>query len=104
MTAYDMIWADQATTTSGEATFFPTDDGTATGRALFSSFDAIQLTGQRNTGLFTAVPFPSIKTVAGDLKSIVVMAAMGTVLGIVGATMLSVPDGTVIHCTIFGRQ
>lgn len=92
-------WVDIQTSVAGIATFAPVD---AQGAAVFGSILAHQYTAEMNTGLFTALPATALKAVSADLKSVTVNVGTGTVLGILGATVLAAPDGTKVHAHIMG--
>jgi hypothetical protein len=96
-------WTDQETSIGGIVTFNPTDDGTAAGNPLFSAIYAVQFTAESNTGVVVNVPYASLKVVSGDLKTVTANVVVGTVLGILGATLLAAPDGTKVHCLIMGN-
>lgn len=90
---------------SGVVSFNVTEDGTPTGTALFadltdSTKTSIIVAAQRNTAVATEVPVAATKTVTDKVVTVVVV--VGTVLGVLGATMLPAPDGTVVHIQIMG--
>ena len=92
-------WVDQQTSSGGVVTFSPVDGG---GNAIFSTIYAQQYTAEANTGAMTSVPHCAIKATSGDKKTVTVNVTVGTVLGVLGATMLAAPDGTVVHAHIMG--
>lgn len=96
------IWTGQATTTSGVATFNPTDDNTGSGNALFTNIYSVQATALANTASAVAVPVASIKTISSDKKTITVNIIKGTDLVATGATTVFAPDGTVVSMVIVG--
>lgn len=96
------IWVGTATTTGGVATFNPTSDGTGSGAPLFSNIIVVTHGGETNTGTMTNAPVTSLKAIAADRKSVTVNCFTGTVLGILGATILGAPDGSNVHCVIMG--
>jgi hypothetical protein len=95
-------WVDTELTVGGTATFQPTSDGTPSGNALFSQILAIQFTAELNTATATSVPLAALKSISGDLKTVIANVLTPTVLGVLGATMLAAPDGTKTHCLITG--
>jgi len=97
------MWTDAQTTVGGVVTFYPTDDGTGSGNPLFAVIDAVQLTPELNTGSISAVPFCAVKTVSADRKTIIANVGSGTVLGVLGATVVAVPDGTKVHALVLGH-
>jgi hypothetical protein len=92
-------WVDQQTTTGGVATFAPVDGG---GNAIFTTIYAQQFTPETNTTTPTAVPHAALKATSADKKTITVNVTVGTVLGVLGATLLAAPDGTIVHAHIMG--
>ena len=96
------LWIGDAMTSGGVATFYPTADGTAAGMPCFSSIAAAFPAAELATGTMTAVPHATLKAVAGDLKSVTVNCSTATVLGVLGATALAAPDGTLVHLLILG--
>jgi len=52
------------------------------------------------TGTPTNMPLTSTKDFSN--VTVTVNCVVGTVLGIVGATMLAAPDGTVVKCMLWG--
>jgi len=96
-------WIDTGVTTSGVATFHPTDDGTANGAAIFSSISAVQFTAEVNTGIVTSVAMCGLKSISGDLKTILVNVVTGTILGVLGGTIIGCPDGTKVHALVMGQ-
>lgn len=96
------LWAGSATTTSGIATFNPTDDGTAGGNALFTTIHAAVATAHTNTGSITSMPIASVKLVSADRKSVTINAVTGATLVTLGATVSIANDGTPIHLLVIG--
>lgn len=92
-------WVDVQTSVGGVVTFSPVD---GSGVAIFSQIFAVQFTGEANTSVMTAMPVTALKSVSGDLKTVLVNVGVGTVLGILGATILGAPDGTKVHAHIIG--
>lgn len=70
---------------------------------MFSAIYAAQFTGENASGVITAMPVCSLKAISGDLKTVTANVGTGTVLGILGATMLGAPDGTKVHCLLLGN-
>ena len=66
------IWNGSGTTTSGVATIYLTDDGLASGNALFSNVYSVQATSANNTTSAIAVPVASIKSVSADKKTLTI--------------------------------
>lgn len=92
-------WVDQQTSIGGVVTFSPVD---GSGAALFSTIYSQQYTPEANTATPTAVPHAALKATSGDKKTITVNVTVGTILGVLGATILAAPDGTIVHATIVG--
>lgn len=92
-------WVDQQTSIGGVVTFSPVD---GSGAALFSTIYSQQFTAENNTAVMVAVPHCALKATSGDKKTITVNVTVGTVLGVLGATILAAPDGTVVHAHIMG--
>ncbi len=97
------IWTGTATVTSGVATFYPTDDNSATGTAIFSTIYSTFVTAASNTASAVDVPLASIKVVASDKKSVTVNAITGRALLLLGDTVEFAPNGTAVNLTIFGE-
>lgn len=96
------FWFGTATTVSGIATFYPTDDGTGSGNPLFMNI-AIALAGAKlDTTTPTASPLTSTKAIAADRKSVTVNCLVGVVLVAAAATLQLAPDGTAVNCMIWG--
>jgi len=92
-----ILWTGTVTTTGGVATLCLTDDGTATGTALFTNIFSIQATAEANTAEAAQVPLPSIKSLSADKKTLAINV-------IVPASPESVfaPDGTKVYVTVTG--
>lgn len=88
--------------TNGVTSFFPTTTGAAGGQPLFSQILTIFVSAQRNTATFSDAPMAAIKSVAADFSQVNVNVMVGTVLGILGATVLPAPDGTRAYCLVMG--
>lgn len=97
-----MVWTGSATTTTGVATFYPTDDGTANGNPLFASISSVVVTSRLNTGTAVAIPVASVKLVASDRKSITANVIVGKTLLVLGDTVALAPDGTVCDIIVVG--
>ena len=100
MTSFDRVWAGNTTTVGGVATFHITDDQTGTGTKYFNTIKAISLCPVANVSVATTVPAASVKALANPTLTVNVVS--GTVLGVLGATTVFVPDGTVVYCTVWG--
>ena len=96
------IWTASATTSSGVATFNPTDDNTGSGNAIFTNIYSIQAIAANNTGTATSVPLASIKLLSADKKSLTINVIKGTVLSVLGSTIVTAPDDTSVYVTIIG--
>ncbi len=99
-----IIWRGTATTTSGVATFYPTDDGTSEGDALFSVIEFYQATARLNTAAAIECPMAAIKEISGDLKTVTVNVIKGINLAVVGDTVEFVPNGTEVSLYLDGHQ
>jgi len=97
-----LLWAGTATVAGGVASVNPTEDGTPNGAAVFGTVIAVVVSGEANTGVLSAAPVGSLKTVSADRKTVTVNVMTGTVLGILGATILPAPDGTKVHVVVVG--
>lgn len=94
------MWFGAALTVGGVATFYPTDDGTSTGAPYFSSVDMIAHSAT-GAGSMTQVPLTSTKS--KSTTKVEVHCLTGTVLAILGATVVAAPDGTEVTCLIWGK-
>ena len=92
-------WVDVQTSVNGVVIFSPVD---GSGAALFSQIFAVQFTAESNTGVISAMPVCALKSVSGDLKTVTANVGTGTVLGVLGATILAAPDGTKVHAHLIG--
>lgn len=93
-------WTDVQTSVGGVVTFSPVD---GTGIPIFSTILSAQFTGENASGVITAMPVCSLKAISGDRKTVTANVGTGTVLGLLGATMLGAPDGTKVHCLLMGN-
>ncbi|MFA5780267.1 MAG: hypothetical protein WC947_09040, partial [Elusimicrobiota bacterium] len=96
-------WIGTATTTSGVATFYPTNDGTSGGTALFTNVTSVQATAQANASTAITVPLASVKAISADKKTVTVNVVIGTTAVVSGPTLAFAPDGTVVYLTVFGN-
>jgi len=96
------IWNGTATTSSGQATLYPTSDGTAGGTALFTNIYSIQATAVRNTTTATQFEFASVNNISADKKTLVINVGNGTTVVLGGASIVDAPDGTSVYVTIIG--
>jgi hypothetical protein len=95
-----IIWTGQAVTATGVSTFTPTN---SQGQAVFAQIDSVVFAPLFSTSTLTDVPITCLKSISADLKTVQCTSAKGTILGVLGATMIAVPDGTTNYCTIYGR-
>lgn len=65
-----ILWMGTATTVGGVATFYLTDDGLETGNAVFANVFSIQVTAEKDTADYAAVPFVGIKSLSSDKKTL----------------------------------
>ena len=103
-----IIFTDSVTTSGGSATFYPTDDRTASGTALCSyiSGDSLQPNYRDSAGVYT----PGAVTVAGNLKSISQAFGKQSFAGLVvlglnvlgSATNPAIPDGVTVKAGYWG--
>ncbi len=100
--AQSKFWFGTATTVGGIATFYPTDDGSASGNPLFVHILLVLPGATLDTTAPTAAPLTSLKAISGDRKSITVNCVTGIVLLAAAATLQAAPDGTVVNCMIWG--
>lgn len=92
-----ILWTGTATTTSGVATLYLTDDGTATGIALFTNIFSIQAIAEANVVEPEQIPLASIKSLSADKKTLVINV-------IIAASPKSIfaPDDTKVYVTVIG--
>lgn len=98
------MWQSVSTTNNGVATFYPTTTGASSGTSLFQAIQSVLLTAKTNTAIAVGVPTVAIKSIAADCRSLTANAVTGTVLGILGATVLFAPDGTEVMALIWGSS
>ena len=90
----------RSTTTSGVATFNPTN---SLGQPIFTKIDSIQFTAELNTSTATAVPLVSIKQFVSPFTVLTANVIVGQTLGLFGGnTVAFAPNGTVVRVTIKG--
>lgn len=89
-----------ATTTGGVATVNLTDDGTATGNALFTTFINVQANAIVNTSSAIAVPSVAGKLVSADNKTLTINVVVGRNLLALGNTAAFAADGTQVYFTM----
>lgn len=90
----------RTTNSSGVIIDTLTTNGSFTGTAIFSHINGIQISG-KYSGSFVSIPL-SAYTVAANLKSITINVGSGTILGILGATILSVGAGQEVSIHLIG--
>lgn len=98
------MWQSIRTTVNGVATFYPTTTGTSSGTSLFQAIQSIALTAKANVATAVSMPSMALKSIATDSRSFTVNAVTGTVLGILGATVLFAPDGTEVMAIVWGSS
>lgn len=89
-----------ATTTGGVATVNLTDDGTATGNALFTTVINVQANAIVNTSSAIAVPSVAGKLVSADNKTLTINVVVGRNLLALGNTAAFAADGTQVYFTM----
>lgn len=77
-----------------------TTNGVATGTAIFTHIYSVQLSG-KYAGSIVSIPLQGY-TVAGNLKTITVNVGSGTILSLLGATILAVSSGIEVSILIVG--
>ena len=87
------IWYGKGTTTSGQATFYPTTTGTSSGTALFGTLLNVQAIAVLATTSGSAVPSTSIYSASNTAV---------TVNCIVTTTGNAIANGTSIYVTVIG--
>ena len=92
-----ILWTGTATTVDGVATFYLTDDGLASGNAIFANVFSIQASAEKNTADAKAAPFASIKSLSADRKTLSVNAVVSNTEG--GSFA---PDGTKVYVLVIG--
>ena len=103
-----IVFTDSVTTSGGSATFYPTNDRTATGTALCSyiSGDSLQPNYRDSAGVYT----PGAVTLAGNLKSISQAFGKQAFAGLVvlglnvlgSASNPAIPDGVTVKAGYWG--
>lgn len=96
------MWQSVRTTNTGIATFYPTTTGDSSGTSLFQTIQSVSLTAKANVAAAVSMPTIALKSIAVDCRSFTANAVTGTVLGILGATVLFAPDGTEIMAVVWG--
>lgn len=97
------VWFGGAPTVGGVATFYPTDDGTATGQPLFAIIGVVFHGAKFDTTLPTVMPLTSHKATSADRTTVTINCLVGTSLLALGPTLLPAPDGTLVYCQIWGN-
>lgn len=97
-----LFWTGRALTAGGAVSFFPTMDGTSSGRSLFSAIHGVMANPAGSYTAAVAIPNASITTWGVDLRQINARVTIGRTLLVLGDTMAFAPDGTMIQCCAFG--
>ena len=85
------VWVATASTTSGQAAFFPTSTNSSGGVPLFRSILSIQSNVVLQTALGSQVPYSSIYS---QSPSSIIISAVASGVG--------VPNGTKVFCLVVG--
>ena len=93
-----ILWMGSATTTNGVATFYPTDDGTISGTALFTNIFSVQAVAEKDTIDPEEVPVVSIKSLSGDNKTLTI----NVIIAAAPKTIFT-PDLTKVDVIIIGN-
>lgn len=93
------LWAANAPVVAGVATFSLLDDD---GNPLFRAIEGAFAHAEAAAGVMTDAPLTSLQPINANRRSIKVNCFKGTVLGIVGATLVPAPDGTVVYLLVIG--
>lgn len=101
-TTYTAINYTSKFTTNGSGVIVDTltTNGAFAGTAIFAHIYGVQLSGKYG-GSFVSIPMSGY-TVAANLKSITVNVGSGTILGLLGATILAVGAGQEVSILIVG--
>lgn len=100
-----IIWMDrQFTNSSGQALFYPTDNGAINGNALFTNIFSINLTPNSGSNTLTNIPLCSLKEINFGNKEIVVNTVVGATIAILGNLgVASAGGGVPVYCEIKGN-
>lgn len=92
-----ILWSGTAATINGVATIYLTDDGTATGTALFTNIFSIQAIAAANVPEADEVPLSGVKSLSPDKKALIINV-------IIAASPKSIfaPDDTKVYVTVIG--
>lgn len=96
------VWFGSAIVSSGVATFYPTDDGTAQGKSVFMSIVCAFACVNLNAAKAVEVAMAAIKSVSPDRTTIDVCAVTGKSLLALGDSMQVAPDGTIVYLQVWG--
>lgn len=98
---FPIFFVGTASTSSGVATFYLTDDGTVNGTALFSSVKSVVATASNNTGTLTDVQLSSVKNFDGKTLTVNVVSSAGILLG--GQGLEFAGTGITVNVTVIGE-
>lgn len=100
-----IIWMDrQFTNSSGQAIFYPTDNGAVNGTALFSNVYSITATPFSGTNTISNVPFCSVKEINFGNKEVIINTLHGATVSLLGDLgVAAVGGGVPVYCEIKGN-
>lgn len=90
------LWTGTGTTLAGTATFYLTDNGTATGTALFTNISSIHAIAEANTVNPEQVPLSSIKSLSADKKTLLINVILPA------SPQSTFAHGTKVYVTVIG--
>ena len=101
------VYVGTATTSSGTATFYPTLNGLANGRAIFSNIAGVQASVVVNTAAANTVCYTGVRSISSNTVVVNAVSPSGTVTtaAVGGAKTYSIgpaPDGSPVNVTIMG--
>lgn len=96
------IWCASTVTSSGAANFYPTDDNTSAGNAVFTNIYSVHITSETNATLPQSNSLCCLKSISANKKTIVANVITGTLAALGLSTFSAAPDGTKTYITIIG--
>lgn len=95
------VYASKAVTSSGSAVFYITDDGTASGNAVFTNIfaDSINIVIYGNAATYQ----PFTPTVSGDKKSITISVNQVTNISVLSLLFVAASNGIDVRLWVMGN-
>lgn len=99
---YMKMFFNNAVTSGGVATVYPTTTGTATGTALFSQIFHSDCTAWASSSTAIGSILSAGKTISADLRTVSFNLVGGTGVLLGGTSLAFAPDNTAVSVVIYG--